>query len=187
MQSPPSVSEWKDMPVAQPMSAIPEFCGAHPAVPGRVIEFFSPSGDVFSPAIRIGGDIPVVSYRMLDRDIEGVFHGTIVSITEEANVPLLDFEFSEGMFEGVQAGCRVRALAISVVAEAEPAMQRLIDVTNDAGRPTKWQLVQSVDIKDAASETWASEEFWVIPESMSGTYGYRRVRISDPYYERGEL
>jgi len=86
MQAPPSVSEWVDMPVAEPMSRLPSECGFRPAVPGRLIEFISARGDVYSPAVRIGGEIPLVSYRMLDRDIEGVIDTTLVSFTEQVNI-----------------------------------------------------------------------------------------------------
>ncbi|MFW2382694.1 MAG: hypothetical protein ACN4GZ_13115 [Acidimicrobiales bacterium] len=182
MQSAPSVSEWIDMPVAEPLSRVPEECGEHAAIAGRVIEFYSRRGEVFSPAVRIGGAIPVVSYRMLDRDIEGEFHTSIISLSEGVKIKLLDFEFSSGMFPQVREGCRVLAFPIRIDREAEPAMQRLINIANQAGRPTKWQVVQSIDITGAASESWASEEFWVIPESVDGKYLYRQTRIADPFF-----
>ena len=184
MQAPPSVSEWANMPVATPEFELPSRCGSSPAVEGTVREFVDGEGNVFSPAVPIDDIVPLVSYRLLDRDIEGTFRASLVN--ESATVRLEDFEFSEGMFPGVQEGCRSRAFAIDFASETEPNIGVVVDLVEDSARPMRWRLVQAVDIVGAATETWSSEQFWVVPASAEGTFRTRAVRIPDPFYDRLE-
>ncbi len=186
LRSLPSVSEWAPMEVARPVEDLPAQCGATPSVIGELTEFTDAEGNLYSPAVRMGETLHLTSFRLLDRDIEGVFKASLVATDPATTVQLTEFIFSEGMFPGVTAGCRAQNFPLGLNIDNDPKLTPVEVTVRAAARPTRWRLVQQVDIVGATSETLSSERFWIIPRTMDGKFTQRPVVITDPFFGRGD-